>query len=279
MGKRTLQYTEPGFELAAYKKFYDVAVTVTTNNNNVEQKNTVSCNTEVHFLPQENNEWNIIVQKKNLQLNGSDEGAGLINELVLQTASVLEEIVFKTDEKRNLKAILNFEEIELLWLQERADIELTYGGDIVEDLLNAMEEKLKSKETLMDALLQDPFIIFYLNNSFAVLINPGREDAIMEIKGITGALPLFFTEQKLWKETQTGFTIERTFGLNKTLTNMLLLADKMKIERKAVAGIEAFGNAHYEVSKSFEINSIKASVTILKAGTMFKNIALLVNEI
>ncbi len=278
MSKRILYQVQPEFRYIECRKLYDVIISIETNNNKITKIDTVSYEAEVHFLPHENKEWKIILQKYNLRLNGNEEGDGLIDELVLQAARVLKKIIFAADEKGKIKAILNFEEITALWIEEREAIELTYNGHIIEDVLNAMERKLSSKETLMNALLHDPFIVFYFNNIFASFNNLGRQEQVLEIRGITSRLSLFFDEKKLLKERHSGFLINSSLSLNKVKTDLLLLCDGMLVQNESHTHIEACGNIQYEVGTDFEINNLQAVVSLANNGILYKKIKLLAKE-
>ncbi|MBC7450448.1 MAG: hypothetical protein H7259_03055, partial [Cytophagales bacterium] len=111
-------------------------------------------------------QWNYIeIRKSNLLMN-NEEMQDAFNDVLLQTAEVMNTVVVKMNTSGYAIGIQNHAEIRDKWITIRKKVEDMYYGKELASYLDAMQEKLNSPETLWEALSKSFLYTTFFNGIY-----------------------------------------------------------------------------------------------------------------
>jgi hypothetical protein len=120
---------------------------------------------KVHCEPMSGKRWQLTVEKRNSRLKPIENNSA-VEEMIKHSAEALEKIICVIDQKGKIASIQNAQQIRNKFQQIRKEVQSLYTDENTMCLLNVIENKLKSDDTLLRTIESDFFLQMYLLGFF-----------------------------------------------------------------------------------------------------------------
>lgn len=130
-----------------------------------DKKSTLAYDIQVRHLKTLKEEHYIEIKKTNTLLN-EEELHDAFNDMLLQTAVVLDTVIVRMDNNGKLVGLSNYNEIKQKWFRTRARVSDMYQGDTATRYLDQMQMKLETQEILWDTLNKSFFHTVFFNGIY-----------------------------------------------------------------------------------------------------------------